>query len=61
MKYAEVRDNFATLIKLIEEEVGIKGASKELDKKLVLVCQTFKIVFILSWFFFAVLQTAKLQ
>ena len=39
MRYAEVSGHFATLVKLIEEEISIKGASKELDEKLIWVSQ----------------------
>jgi hypothetical protein len=35
MKYAEAKGHFATLVKLIEEETNTKGASRDLDEKLI--------------------------
>lgn len=35
MKYAEASGHFASLVKMIEEEISVKGTNKELDEKLI--------------------------
>ena len=37
MKYAEALGHFAILTKMIEEEISIRGARRELDEKLIYV------------------------
>ena len=59
-KYAEVFGHFATLAKIIGEEISVRGASRDLDEKLIYVCKETVIVYLFH-IFSAVLQATKLQ
>ena len=37
LKFAEARGHFAIVLKLVEEEINLKGASRPLDEKLITV------------------------